>query len=282
MKKADFNLELIKDDRTCRRLAETLASQTVFSLDIETTEWWNRQKEKISVIQLAYRHGPRVKVAIIDAFAALDFNRLKSVLEAETITKVVHNAAFDVPRLVKHYAIAAAPVYDTMRVSTADQNLDLQKDALAKFGCEEIQQDVASGAKSDRGGLNEAKKFLRKGDTLVVWKLERLRRSLRNLSNIVNELEQRHISFVTLQETIDTRTNNGKLFFHIFGALAEYEREIIRERTKAGLTAARARGRAQAGDDRRANRAGEGNDGEPEVKNQSNLPDAWNFQSHAL
>lgn len=129
------------------------------------------------------------------------------------------------------------------RVSTADQNLDLQKDALAKFGCEEIQQDVASGAKSDRGGLKEAIKFLRKGDTLVVWKLDRLGRSLRDLINIVNELEQRHISFVSLQENIDTRTGNGKLFFHIFGALAEYEREIIRERTKAGLSAARARGR---------------------------------------
>ncbi len=127
------------------------------------------------------------------------------------------------------------------RISTAEQNLDLQKDALTKFGCEEIHQDVASGAKSDRGGLNEAKKFLRKGDTLVVWKLDRLGRSLRDLINIVNELEQRHISFISLQENIDTRTNNGKLFFHIFGALAEYEREIIRERTKAGLTAARAR-----------------------------------------
>ncbi|HLM62639.1 MAG TPA: recombinase family protein [Pyrinomonadaceae bacterium] len=129
------------------------------------------------------------------------------------------------------------------RISTSDQNLDLQKDALEKFGCEDIYQDVASGAKTDRSGLNEAKKYLRKGDTLVVWKLDRLGRSLRDLINIVNELEQRNVSFVSLQENIDTRTNNGKLFFHIFGALAEYEREIIRERTKAGLSAARSRGR---------------------------------------
>jgi DNA invertase Pin-like site-specific DNA recombinase len=107
-----------------------------------------------------------------------------------------------------------------------------------------------SGAKSDRSGLNEAKKYLRKGDTLVVWKLDRLGRSLRDLINIVNELEQKNVSFVSLQENIDTRTNNGKLFFHIFGALAEYEREIIRERTKAGLSAARSRGRT-AGASRR-------------------------------
>ena len=117
MKKADFNLELIKDNRTFRRLAETLMSQSAFALDIETTEWWNRQREKISLIQLAYRNGVQVKVAVIDAFAPLDFDLLKTVLEAETITKVVHNASFDVPRLAKHYAIIAAPVYDTMRAA---------------------------------------------------------------------------------------------------------------------------------------------------------------------
>lgn len=129
------------------------------------------------------------------------------------------------------------------RISTAEQSLNLQTDALEAFGCEKIHQDVASGSKSERDGLNEAIKFLRKGDALVVWKLDRLGRSLRDLINIVNDLEQREISFVSLQENIDTRTINGKLFFHIFGALAEYERGLIRERTKAGLTAARARGR---------------------------------------
>lgn len=114
MKKADFTLELIKDNRTLLRLIETLATTLTLSLDIETTEWWNRQREKISLLQLAYRNGQQVKVAVIDAFAPVDFDLLKTVLEADPITKVVHNASFDVPRLVKHYAINADPVYDTM------------------------------------------------------------------------------------------------------------------------------------------------------------------------
>ena len=129
------------------------------------------------------------------------------------------------------------------RVSTADQNLSLQKDELKKFGCSKIYEDVASGAKSARVGLEAAIDFARAGDTLVIWKLDRLGRSLRDLIEIVNRLEQSGISFVCITQNIDTRTPGGKLFFHIFGALAEYERELIRERTKAGLTAARARGR---------------------------------------
>lgn len=129
------------------------------------------------------------------------------------------------------------------RVSTADQNLNLQKDALKAAGCSKIFEDVISGSKSERAGLNEALAFLREGDALVVWKLDRLGRSLRDLINIVQGLEERKISFVCTTQNIDTRTSSGKLFFHIFGALAEYEREIIRERTKAGLSAARARGR---------------------------------------
>ena len=129
------------------------------------------------------------------------------------------------------------------RVSTSDQNLSLQKDELKKFGCSKIYEDVASGAKSARVGLEAAIDFAREGDTLVIWKLDRLGRSLRDLIEIVNRLEQSGVSFVCITQNIDTRTPGGKLFFHIFGALAEYERELIRERTKAGLTAARARGR---------------------------------------
>lgn len=128
------------------------------------------------------------------------------------------------------------------RVSTSDQNLNLQKDALKKFECSKIFSDVVSGSKNERAGLNEALAFLREGDSLVVWKLDRLGRSLRDLINIVQGLDERKISFVCTTQNIDTRTPSGKLFFHIFGALAEYEREIIRERTNAGLSAARSRG----------------------------------------
>ena len=129
------------------------------------------------------------------------------------------------------------------RVSTTDQNLDLQKDALNRAGCERIFTDVASGAKSDRVGLAEALKFAREGDTLVVWKLDRLGRSLGHLIETVAGMSARKIGFRSLQESIDTNTSGGKLFFHVFGALAEFERDIIRERTNAGLSAARARGR---------------------------------------
>ena len=129
------------------------------------------------------------------------------------------------------------------RVSTSDQNLNLQKDELKKFGCSKIYEDVASGAKSARVGLEAAIDFAREGDTLVIWKLDRLGRSLRDLIDIVMRLDNQGVSFVCITQNIDTRTPDGKLFFHIFGALAEYERELIRERTKAGLTAARARGR---------------------------------------
>ncbi len=129
------------------------------------------------------------------------------------------------------------------RVSTQDQNLDLQKDALLKIGCERIFTDIASGAKSSRTGLDDALDFLREGDTLIVWRLDRLGRSLKHLIEVVNSLNEKGISFRSLQESIDTSTSGGKLIFHVFGALAEFEREIIRERTQAGLSAARSRGR---------------------------------------
>jgi DNA invertase Pin-like site-specific DNA recombinase len=130
------------------------------------------------------------------------------------------------------------------RVSTDDQNLDLQRDALQKAGCEQIYTDRVSGTKAERKGLTEALSHLRKGDTLVVWRLDRLGRSLRHLIDTVTDLQERGIGFKSLQESIDTTTSGGKLVFHIFGALAEFEREIIRERTRAGLTAARARGKS--------------------------------------
>src|SRR5438874_8117257 len=129
------------------------------------------------------------------------------------------------------------------RVSTSEQTLDLQKDALDKIGCTKIYSDVVSGAKAERIGLEEALEYVREGDTLVVWRLDRLGRSLKHLIETITKLNNRKIGFKSIQESIDTTTSGGKLVFHIFGALAEFERDIIRERTKAGLTAARARGR---------------------------------------
>jgi DNA invertase Pin-like site-specific DNA recombinase len=129
------------------------------------------------------------------------------------------------------------------RVSTDDQNLDLQRDALKTAGCGLIFDDMVGGTKARRPGLEQALSHLRAGDTLVVWRLDRLGRSLRHLIDTVTELQERGIGFKSLQESIDTTTSGGKLVFHIFGALAEFEREIIKERTKAGLSAARSRGR---------------------------------------
>jgi DNA invertase Pin-like site-specific DNA recombinase len=129
------------------------------------------------------------------------------------------------------------------RVSTSDQTLDLQQDALQKAGCERVFTDTASGAKAERTGLAEALSYVRTGDTLVVWRLDRLGRSLKHLIETITALNNRRIGFKSITEAIDTTTSGGKLIFHIFGALAEFERDIIRERTQAGLTAARARGR---------------------------------------
>ena len=128
------------------------------------------------------------------------------------------------------------------RVSTLDQNLDLQTDALERSGCEKIFTDMASGSIDARKGLIDAIDFCRKGDSLVVWKLDRLGRSLRNLIDTINLLQAKDVEFVSLQESVDTTTSGGKLVFHVFGALAEFEREMIIERTNAGIKAARARG----------------------------------------
>jgi DNA invertase Pin-like site-specific DNA recombinase len=129
------------------------------------------------------------------------------------------------------------------RISTQDQNLHLQRDALINAGCEKTFEDTASGAKDDRPGLATALDFARPGDTLIVWKLDRLGRSLKQLIETINQLQAKRVGFASVQENIDTTTPGGKLVFHVFGALAEFERELIRERTNAGLKAARARGR---------------------------------------
>ena len=132
------------------------------------------------------------------------------------------------------------------RVSTDDQNLDLQLDALHKAGIgdDRLYSDTASGKNADRKELLACLKALREGDTLVVWRLDRLGRSLPDLVRIVGELEQKGVSFESLTEKIETGSAAGKLVFHVFAALAEFERNLIRERTRAGLVAARARGRA--------------------------------------
>ncbi|MCF8346595.1 MAG: recombinase family protein [Bacteroidales bacterium] len=129
------------------------------------------------------------------------------------------------------------------RISTADQSKDMQLDELKKDGCKKIYQETVSGAKTERVELKKALEDLRKGDVLVVWKLDRLGRSLKHLIEVVSDLNECGVGFKSLKESIDTTTNGGRLIFHIFGALAEFERGIIQERTKAGLKAARARGR---------------------------------------
>lgn len=129
------------------------------------------------------------------------------------------------------------------RISTLEQNLDLQIDALKKAGCEKIITDEISGSVADRPGLEKLKEILRKDDTLVVWRLDRLGRTLKHLIEWVNELDEQKIGFKSLQESIDTTSSSGKLIFHIFGALSEFERNLIRERTRAGIEAARSRGR---------------------------------------
>ena len=129
------------------------------------------------------------------------------------------------------------------RVSTAEQGTALQTDALSKAGCERVFEDTASGAKSVRPGLAAALAYLRGGDVLAVWRLDRLGRSMPHLIETIAALETRGVGFRSLTENIDTTTPGGRLIFHVFGALGQFERDLIRERTKAGLTAAAARGR---------------------------------------
>ena len=129
------------------------------------------------------------------------------------------------------------------RVSTQDQKLELQTDALLQHGCEQIFKEKKSGKNKERPELEKMISQLRSGDTVVVWKLDRLGRSLRDLIDLVAEFKERGVDFVSLQDGINTATATGRFTFNIFASLAEFEREIIRERTKAGLDAAKARGR---------------------------------------
>lgn len=129
------------------------------------------------------------------------------------------------------------------RVSTDDQNLDLQRDALALAGCSTVYEETISGKSADRPELGHCLKALRNGDTLVVWRLDRLGRSLPDLVGIVSSLEQEGVACESITERIETTSAAGKLIFHVFAALAEFERNLIRERTRAGLAAAHARGR---------------------------------------
>jgi DNA invertase Pin-like site-specific DNA recombinase len=129
------------------------------------------------------------------------------------------------------------------RVSTAEQNLDLQLSALKEVGCEKLYQDQISGTKANRPGLSMALEVLRKNDTLVVWKLDRLGRTVKGLIDLVNQLHQQEIHFKSITDNIDTSTAAGRFFFHVMASLAQMERELMAERTKAGLAAAKAKGR---------------------------------------
>jgi DNA invertase Pin-like site-specific DNA recombinase len=129
------------------------------------------------------------------------------------------------------------------RVSTQDQNLELQRKALIDAGCEKIFDDKVSGSRSERPGLAQALGMLRDGDTLVVWKLDRLGRSVKHLVDLVGELREQGIQFRSLTDSIDTATPSGRFFFHVMASLAEMERELTVERTKAGLEVARSLGR---------------------------------------
>lgn len=129
------------------------------------------------------------------------------------------------------------------RVSTVDQNLELQLSALQEVGCEKLYQDQISGTKANRPGLSMALEVLRKNDTLVVWKLDRLGRSVKGLIDLINQLHQKEIHFKSITDNLDTSTPAGRFFFHVMASLAQMERELLAERTKAGLAAAKAKGR---------------------------------------
>ncbi len=161
------------------------------------------------------------------------------------------------------------------RVSTAEQTLALQEDALGAAGCERIFTDMSSGARADRPGLTDALAYLRPGDALAVWRLDRLGRSLPALIATLADLEGRGIGFRSLTEQLDTTTSGGKLIFHVFGALAEFERDLIRERTRAGGPAEEAGHADQGG-------AGAGALRRPPSLGRGDLPDAGHLARHAL
>ena len=150
-----------------------------------------------------------------------------------------------------------------MRVSTGEQNLDLQRDALDRAGCDRVFDDVCSGRAIERAGLDKAIDIMRDGDTLVVWKLDRIGRSLPHVVGLVGDLQKRGVGLKVLTGDIDTTTVTGRLVFGIFATLAEFERNLIHERTMAGLAAARARGRTATDHDEAKAEGGNGNDGRP-------------------
>ncbi len=145
--------------------------------------------------------------------------------------------------VVKAGAKGAGLLIGYARVSTQDQNLELQAEALAKAGCKKIFEDRASGSRAERLGLAQARENLRAGDTLVVWKLDRLGRSVKQLVDLVGQLQKEGVQFKSLTDSIDTDTPSGRFFFHVMASLAEMERELIVERTRAGLDVARQLGR---------------------------------------
>lgn len=170
------------------------------------------------------------------------------------------------------------------RVSTADQALEPQTDALTAHGCEKLFTDIASGARTVRPGLGQAVEFCRPGDTLVVWKLDRLGRSMSHLIATVRALEEHGVGFRSLTEHVDTTTPGGRLIFHVFGALAEFERGLIQERVQAGLKAARARGRTGGRPPRAGRDASDGARvvGRPHAVRQTDLCAARDRQKYAV
>lgn len=148
----------------------------------------------------------------------------------------------NVPKLADWHGVSGQMLIGYARVSMADQDLALQTDALTKAGCEKLFTDKASGAKAARPGLSEALDFVRAGDTLVIWKLDRLGRSIQGLIELAADLSARKVDFRSLTDGFDTATPSGRLLFHILASVAEMERELIKERTIAGLAAVRARG----------------------------------------
>lgn len=166
-----------------------------------------------------------------------DVSAVKILRQINSVKKRADRASF----LTKPTGVGVKIGY--ARVSTLDQNPDLQHDALIRAGCEKILVDQVSGSTAVRPGLEKAKELLRAGDMLVVWRLDRLGRSLQDLIAWAAWLAENGVALQSLQEVIDTSTSTGRLTFHLFGALAEFERNLIRERTQAGLDAARSRGR---------------------------------------
>jgi DNA invertase Pin-like site-specific DNA recombinase len=170
------------------------------------------------------------------------------------------------------------------RVSTDDQNLDLQRDALRLAGCEKIYEDRMSGAKAARPGLTMALEVARTGDVLTVWRLDRLGRSLHDLIVLGRKLDEMGIGLMSVQEKIDTSSSGGRLVFHMFGALAEFERNLVRERTQAGLNAARARAQGWASKGSGAGQAAARGQAlcREEAHDRRDLPDDGDLETDAL